>query len=51
MDVPRSLMMEDRKQNLAVALGIRGALFRGGDLLEFVRQLLGPGRPDSGRAG
>ena len=42
VDVARSLMIDDREENLAAAraLGIRDAVFRGGNLLEFVRGLL-----------
>lgn len=42
VDVARSLMIDDREENLpaAAVLGLHGAVFRGGNLLEFVRGLL-----------
>lgn len=42
IDLSRSLMIDDREENLAAAraVGIRGAVFRGGSLLELVRRLL-----------
>lgn len=41
-DAAHSLMIDDREENLAApaALGIRGAVFRGGSLLEFIRRLI-----------
>jgi D-glycero-D-manno-heptose 1,7-bisphosphate phosphatase len=50
VDVSRSFMVGDRDTDLeaAAAAGIPGHLFRGGNLLDFVRGLLPPQRRTAG---
>ncbi len=51
VDVARSIMVGDKPADMEAArrAGVRGLLFRGGDLYEFLRDLLSPEAQPEGR--